>query len=241
MDRAYLHFARGRTICFKDFATLKGLLKARGYDVAALNRHGGGIAFLANGKDVGKDIRFRNYHQRHELPRAVDGEFSGDLSKIWIKAIQPIWDDDNRFYVDTRGDFTPQELLNIRADIVTALGAVENVIATENRGILPSDSVEVIRLFLGFDRDEAIKKWTIPHPEWSEESERLFKCWKCMTPLPTYYFDLGSTGGSSRYQNMTDMETLLWRYEVYGHISWCNNCQTSYGRCMRATKKLRCD
>lgn len=236
-----LYFARTRPIVFQDFATLKSLLAARGYSVAALDRVEGGIAFLTDGEDVGKDLRFHMFGSKTYLPRAVDGEFVDDLSQVWAKSKQPVWHIDNVFFVRAKGEFTDQELMDVRADVVTALGAADNVIANEGRSILPEDSVENTRLFLNFDRATAIKKWTLPEPDFPDkESERLFKCWKCLELYPHWHFRISEQFLCDEYNGMTDFETLLSRYEVYGHIPWCDNCQRR-GFLTRATKKLRCD
>ena len=216
-----LYFSLQRKVTGSDFNRLLSLLKERGHDVAPLKRCEGGICFLVDGKDVGKDIRFS---ARGWTPLThTDGAFTND---VWgpDEYTAPEWKSENRLCVQNldRGPLsalTSSEIADVRADVVTALGVAENTIETENRGIEASDTPELVRRFLNFDRAEAVAAWTIPSEEWpGAEKERLFKCWNCNTRLPEFYFTLDSV------EHTTSFECVLARY-AFKSPPWCDHCE----------------
>jgi hypothetical protein len=236
-----LYFALQRDVKFKDFATLVDILNSHGHTTTPLNRSEGGICFRTDGEDVGRDLRFCPKGGRMCIPE-TDGVFTADPSDIFATFTAPEWSEDNSLFVKlyNRGkskDFTAEETVAIRNDIATALGVVENTIRTEGRGIEDSDTPEMKRRFLNFNRAEAIAYWTIPDPSWPKiEQERLFKCWKCHCRRPYFHFE------HSGFDGLTAFERLLGRYELRGSLSCCKDCSQEsniFKWTERASKRLR--
>lgn len=235
-----LWFSFQRDVQDSDFNALLALLRGDGHDVAPLDRSEGGICFLVDGKDAGKDIRF--YHDDDDNLHYKDGVFVGD---VWKHYIGPDWIESNKLRVGGRNcggigsSFTPGELASIRAHVVTALGVAENIIRTEKRGVRPDDRREHVRRYFHFDKMDALEMWTIPSSRWPDvEEERLFKCWKCHKDKGVHEFE------ERNWHPDTAFENLLGRYALNGAVQWCRNCNfaLSYVKwTANSAKRLRRD
>lgn len=210
----FFGFAATRTITGADFLVLHDFLRARGFDVEPFNE---GIRW--RGVEGRKDIFFSTRDQQAPIYELVGGyernvgQWDFVIKQVFFTPCEPLWCVENAFHPFLYGDFSDDELRAIRADIVAAFGVVENVIKNEHRGILPSDTAADIRLFLYYDRDNAIKKWTKPNPRWPNiENERLFKCWKCSGFRPYFSFPLDT------------FDDLLEFYE-FKRVPCCRKCQ----------------
>jgi hypothetical protein len=123
----YICLTRTRDVRFGDFAVLKDLLNARGFDVCELDRKGiegefghGGIEFptkpTKGPKYQYRDVRFGGKN----LPATFDPEDD----RIWGAFEAPVWNASNQFRVWIRGrsiKFGPQAAA-LQADICSALG-----------------------------------------------------------------------------------------------------------------------
>jgi hypothetical protein len=212
-------FAATRDITGADFASLVESLKARGYDVEPFYA---GVRW----RDAAcrKDLRFAcGSASGFVVPvRRIGDVYEFENDKVAFEHATPVWCEANGFKSYAQGEFTPDELLAIRHDMATTFGAVENIIENEGRGILPTDSNEAIRLFLYFDRNEAIEKWSIPSPSFpGAEDERLFKCWKCNCYNPSCDYE------NEGWYHVTAFDRLLGRYELKGTLPCCDECRSS--------------
>lgn len=238
MPRWNLSFAATRSITGADLTRLLELLRARGYDVEPFYE---GIRWRVEGR---KDLRFTNTNGFWDPIRWSTGpdgkvniyEFVSDEVAFRHGALLPVWSEVNEFRPYLSGDFSEAELLAVRADVVNAFGAIENIIENEQRGILAEDTDEAIRLFLHFDRKKAIQRWTIADdycPD--EESQRKFKCWKCGEyKYAESYEDEG-------FFHVTPFDRLLGRYELHGDLPCCRDCRyrMCYVKCTpQQAKKL---
>jgi len=225
MPRWNFSFAATRPIKGADFACLLELLRARGYDVEPFYE---GVRWRVEGR---KDLRFTGRNgfvdpiRSYRNPTGPDHnveiyEFVPEEVAFW--PCEPVWSTENEFrpYVD--GDFSEDELLAVRADIVVAFGAVENVIANEGRGVQAGDTDEAIRQFLHFDKKEAIRRWTIADDYLPEtESQRQFKCWKC----GEYEYAEWYTDSYEDETGPTIFERVLGQYELRGNLQCCLSCR----------------
>jgi hypothetical protein len=214
MSRWNFSFSATRPITGADFDGLLAGLRAHGYDVEPFYE---GIRWRVEGR---KDLRFASMSNFVDPVRSlrVGWEFVPD--EVAFQPCAPLWCEANEFVPYADGDFAAEELLAIRAGIVAAFDAVENVIENEGRGILPTDSKEHARLFLHFDRDDAIEKWSMPSPRWPEvEGERLFKCWRC------HCYGDSSDYETEAWTHTTAFDRLLGRYELRGTLPCCATCR----------------
>ena len=124
----YMRFARTRDVLYGDFAVLKDLLVARGFDVCELQREGGGE--FGHG---GIDFRFppgREHRGKHRDVRfggkSLPATFDAADGRVWGAFAAPVWNESNRFRVEVRGRgvrFGPRAAA-LEADICAALGVV---------------------------------------------------------------------------------------------------------------------
>jgi hypothetical protein len=213
-----MSFAATRDVTGADISSLMLALKARGYDVEPFYE---GVRWRdAVGR---KDLRFAcSSGGGLWVPvRQIGDVYEFESDAVAFEHTTPVWCEDNEFHPYAVGEFTQDELLAIRHDMATTFGAVENIIENEGRGILPTDSNDHVRLFLHFDRNEAIEKWSMPSPRFPDaEDERLFKCWKCNCYNPSWDYEKDGWG-------CTAFEHLLGRYELQGALPCCDECRSS--------------
>lgn len=129
MPRCQLSFAATRPINGADLACLLERFRARGYDVEPFYE---GIRWRVEGR---KDLRFdfnvnpvRSYRDPTGPDPNVDiYEFM--LAEVAFWPHEAVWSIKNEFRPYTHGDFSEDELLAIRADIVVAFDAVDKLVA----------------------------------------------------------------------------------------------------------------
>jgi len=106
------------------------------------------------------------------------------------------------------------DLQKIRSACIDSLGVVDNVIA--NRGARePSstDTPDQINLWLGFDYERAVHRWTFLYTPLADEcptGRRCFKCWRCGELRDASEFGCGFYGVLAEY--------------VDGRVRCCDEC-----------------
>jgi hypothetical protein len=200
------------------FEKLAELLRARGYKVEV---HNDRICFQPFGGGVPKEIHFKM------IVRSVQGGLL-ERHKPWATYTNPEWSLDNGLVVFiTHKDkcvFVKQDYAAVRVDVLAALKVNMDEIATAYRSIcFETDSPEMIRRFLGYDFDNAVKAWTRPNPDDSDQEARLFKCWKCDKLGEHTMFNLLYDG-----VGMSPFQILLSRYALQSDLPWCTACDETH-------------
>jgi len=152
-----------------------------GHNVTLLDRSEGGICFLVDGQDVGKDVRF--YMKLGKQPFRIREDFDKDLVWLSYKEGRKEYDHENAGWVvlkDRRRDgtgFTPQEVRDVERALRDAFGVSMHTIRNQGRRVRESDPSRDVNLHCGFDYNGAMKAHTRPDPMFPEE--HTFNCFLC--------------------------------------------------------------
>jgi hypothetical protein len=223
MPHHKLHFSLQRPVKTRDMTTLLDLLKGAGHDVSLLNRCEGGICFLVDGKDIGKDVRFHVGSQRTSKIYA-----DTDPDKVWLSYTDGLeeYDTANSGWFNMnnrRGDskkFTPQETEDIECAVIEAFGVLMHTIRNEGRKVEKSDSPRDVNLHFGFDYEEAVKVYVRPDSDFSEE--RTFHCFKCKVWKNDFSFTWSCNEGYDP-ELETESDNVLGRF-VFRNEPCCVCC-----------------
>ena len=176
--------------------TFRHLLIAMGHDVTLLNRSEGGICFLVDGKDVGKDVRFRMHLGKRTFK--IGDDFDTDLVWLTHKTGRKEYDHDNAGWVDLTDrrangtGFTHKEVQDVERAMVDALGVSMHAIRNQGRRVQESDPSRDVNLHRGFDYNDAMKSHTRPDP--LDAEEKTFYCFLCNEWKPERDFAQSSSG-----------------------------------------------
>ena len=190
MASTFLKFAKTRELTLGDVIRLRDGLLAKGYDVTLLDRCEGGIDFR---NDVGshKDLRFSGLEGigvSGHLDTATL-QFAVPLQTVISKFVtsSPPAFEGNELRLKLTNNFSLREIRDVQDCVESSFGAIPDVI--NNRRfedwsaalISKDDSADAVNIYLGFNLQSAISKWTTlaPRPAHDEEEAHLFKCWKC--------------------------------------------------------------
>jgi hypothetical protein len=223
MPRIIKRYVITRDLRVQDFQDCLEWLRAHGQHVNSLERYEGGIDY-PHKPDQRKDVRFMSCQTALPRPNKA-GNFSGDLTRIWKKAVQPEWHEDNRIGVKLDGDFTETELSYIHICMLSVLQCKSNVIENEERSISPRDTPEDISNYLNIDYAAALEKYTIPDPDYPEHlTDRRFACWNC-DKLFTYEEYLVFSPYS--YVKESEFYAVLSQY-AHNSRRWCRECDCDH-------------
>ena len=181
-------FTLTRSILLSDLLTFRDFLVSKGHEVGLLNRHEGGIDFSPQ-QEGGKDLRWDGFS-------AI-----GTIAREYLKGL-PEWHRDNNMRIKFFGfeKFSEDERCDIREGMVKCMGVIDNVIYNRTKErfvVLSEDESRYVDIFLEFDRERELQRWTVasPHDPDTEE-ERLFQCWRCKEDKAEFQFDVNEESNS---------------------------------------------
>jgi hypothetical protein len=222
-----------RDIVKSDLIKCQEILVKQGYHVCDLDRCEGGICFLVDGKDIGKDVRFihcdwlDNYrsctHQSILVPFQNDDE-------------NP-WTHDNmltlKFRDHPNNTFTIQEVKDVVNIVTQVFSATADTIYNDIQCGLTKElqiqninsfSDESFNIYVGYDLKLAIEIHTIPCDRWPDiHAERLFQCWKCNNRRPWFHF----TPGTGFVPQSKSFIEVLDRCQ-FNFAPCCNDCTVKF-------------
>ena len=226
-DERFFLFKLTRTILLIDLVTFRDFLESKGYEVVFLDRCEGGIDFSpkqAGGKDlrwdafsaIGRDESGQNFVQH---PSTIAREYLEGL---------PEWHRDNTMRIKFFGieKFSEDERCDIREGMVKCMGVIDNVIYNRTKErfvVLSEDESRYVDIFLEFDRERELQRWTVasPHDPDTEE-ERLFQCWRCKEDKAEFQFDVNEESNSFY---------ILLECFVTSNAPCCDGCAYQLTRC----------
>ena len=194
-------FTLTRSILLSDLLTFRDFLVSKGHEVGLLNRHEGGIDFSSQ-QEGGKYLRWHGFS-------AIGRDGSGQnfvhnpstIAREYLKGL-PEWHRDNTMQIDFFGfeKFSEDERCDIREGMVECMGVIDNVIYNRTKErfvVLSEDESRYVDIFLEFDRERELQRWTVfsPHDPDTEE-ERLFQCWRCKEDKSEHQFDVNEESNS---------------------------------------------
>tara|TARA_B100001094_G_C18118097_1_gene765216 strand:+ start:423 stop:1160 length:738 start_codon:yes stop_codon:yes gene_type:complete len=222
-----MYFSLQRNVTVGDTRKLLRLLQDSGHQVKLLRRSEGGICFLIDGKDIGKDLRFHGHGTPQQTFEINDND---SWDSIWLHYTPGLeeFDQENVIWADYRNRtckeehaFTKQEEQAIKDAIINAFGVLEHKIRNDGRRPQECDSRRDINLHFGFDYNNAVINHTKQHPTFPEE--RMFFCFACHFWRPDYNFEWKCKlrGYLSELESMSDH--VLGHFAM-DHAPCCDNC-----------------
>jgi hypothetical protein len=145
----------------------------------------------------------------------------------------------NELHLHSKGEFSHEEREDIIECAQRCFDALPDVIYNRRfkdesiARILEDDSAEIVNIYLGFDLEVALLRWTTASPRWGNTMiERLFKCWNCSAQHPYFSFshcrashfdDIDYSHGCKDW-NDTTFFGLLGRFHLGHEYPCCDQC-----------------
>jgi hypothetical protein len=242
-----------RELALKDMLVLRDGLLAKGYDVTLLDRCEGGIDFGGN-TGLEKDLRFtRGLKDIGAGGHYLDPEtlqFAAPLETVIAQfaSSSPPFCESNELRLKLKSGFSRKEIGDVQECVERVFGAVPDVIYNrrfDDCSVVRTsndDSPDNVNIYLGFDLEKAVGRWTTPRPEWPNiRVERLFKCWNCKSRKPCSSFSHAKASHFDEYDlkfgcdewGDTTFFGLLGRFHL-GHEYPC--CDICYSKLTHTSK-----
>ena len=116
----------------------------------------------------------------------------------------PEWHRDNTIGIKLKElgieKFSEDERCDVREGMMKCMGVIDNVIYNRTKErfvVLSGDDSRHVNIFLEFDRERELQRWTVvsPHDPDTEE-QRLFQCWRCKEDKSEHQFDVNEESNS---------------------------------------------
>jgi hypothetical protein len=140
----------------------------------------------------------------------------------------PEWHRDNTMQIDFFGfeKFSEDERCDIREGMVKCMGVIDNVIYNRTKErfvVLSEDESRYVDIFLEFDRERELQRWTVASPhDPDNEEERLFQCWRCKEDKAEFQFDVDEESNSFY---------IVLEGFVTSNVTCCLDCAYEVTRC----------
>ena len=229
-----LRFALRRSINLGDLRKFRDFLSNKGHDVALLRKCEGGIDFSPK-RIGGKDLRWGGFSCIGV--DATGKSFVNNESTIVSEHVLGLeeWHCDNNIRIRLKQlgveKFSADEVYDIRVGMVACLGVTDNVIynRTEKRFVvLPDDKSRDVNMFLEYNLQLEIERWTIALPQLPQiTEERLFQCWHCKEDRPAFVFDVDDEAVSNHDSSFYRVLECF----VNSTAPCCSDCAYKLTRC----------
>jgi hypothetical protein len=196
-------FTLTRSILFSDLLALLEFLVSKGHGVALLKPHQGGIDFSPQQRG-GKDLRWGGFS---DIGLDASGQNfvhnPSTIARHYLMGL-PEWHRDNTIGITLKElgieKFSEDERCDIREGMVKCMGVIDNVIYNRTSWrfvVLSEDDSRDVDIFLEFDRERELQRWTVASPDDPDtEEERLFQCWRCKEDKAEFQFDVNEESNS---------------------------------------------
>jgi hypothetical protein len=200
---SHFRFTLTRSILLSDLLALRDFLISKGHAVALLKRNQGGIDFSPQQRG-GKDLRWGDFS-------AIGLDATGQnfvhnpstIARHYLMGL-PEWHRDNTIGIKLKElgieKFSEDERCDVREGMMKCMGVIDNVIYNRTKErfvVLSGDDSRYVDIFLEFDRERELQRWTVASPGYPDtEEERLFQCWRCKEDKAEFQFDVDEESNS---------------------------------------------